>query len=311
MPDISRSSRKLIDTGKFGNKNEVPSARRGRRRARWRSARDSCRPPRCRRSTPTRRWAKRRPRTMRPRAYINGDLRTADHPNSQTADWWPIWPQGHDRCSPSTRRRSPTRCSFDQDAHDQVVAGLKRVVYGRGVTYPSTFYHATTGEDLFPGLLAACRSPARRGTAPGGAGGYRGTNIVGLVCGWLFRRHRSAHARTRLYALSGRKSGYGGQGRPAASYQEHPSTRLFRSDADGRSADSATTSTITSNELAAPQSTSRTRRGLSAGDEHGTDDGPWVLFGSASRTPGGGGGAPGQTSAPARVRPPAGTTTGV
>jgi penicillin-binding protein 2 len=32
---------------------------------------------------------------------------------------------------------------------DPIIAGLKRVITGRGVRYPSTFYHATTGETLF------------------------------------------------------------------------------------------------------------------------------------------------------------------
>ncbi len=59
---------------------------------------------------------------------------------------------------------------LDQDAHDQVVAGLKRVVYGRGVTYPSTFYHATTGEDLFQGY-SGIPIAGKTGTAQG-AGGY-------------------------------------------------------------------------------------------------------------------------------------------
>ncbi len=59
---------------------------------------------------------------------------------------------------------------LDQDAHDQVVAGLKRVIYGRGVTYPSTFYHATTGEDLFQGY-SGMPIAGKTGTAQG-AGGY-------------------------------------------------------------------------------------------------------------------------------------------
>lgn len=33
--------------------------------------------------------------------------------------------------------------------NDPIVAGLKRVITGRGVRYPDTFYHATTGETLF------------------------------------------------------------------------------------------------------------------------------------------------------------------
>ena len=33
--------------------------------------------------------------------------------------------------------------------NDPIVAGLKRVITGKGVRYPSTFYHATTGETLF------------------------------------------------------------------------------------------------------------------------------------------------------------------
>ena len=62
---------------------------------------------------------------------------------------------------------------LDQDARDQVVAGLKRVVYGQGVTYPGgshAFYHATTGEDLFVGY-DGMPIAGKTGTAQG-AGGY-------------------------------------------------------------------------------------------------------------------------------------------
>ena len=59
---------------------------------------------------------------------------------------------------------------LDKDAHDQIVAGLKRVVYGRGVNYPSSFYHATTGEDLFGGY-GGMPIAGKTGTAQG-AGGY-------------------------------------------------------------------------------------------------------------------------------------------
>lgn len=59
---------------------------------------------------------------------------------------------------------------LDQEAHDQVVAGLKRVVYGRGVNYPKSFYHATTGEDLFVGY-DGMPIAGKTGTAQG-AGGY-------------------------------------------------------------------------------------------------------------------------------------------
>ena len=59
---------------------------------------------------------------------------------------------------------------LDQDAHDQVVAGLKRVVYGKGVNYPTSFYHATTGEDLFSGYNGMPIA-GKTGTAQG-AGGY-------------------------------------------------------------------------------------------------------------------------------------------
>ncbi len=59
---------------------------------------------------------------------------------------------------------------IDPEAHDQVVAGLKRVIYGKGVNYPKSFYHATTGEDLFAGYNGMAIA-GKTGTAQG-AGSY-------------------------------------------------------------------------------------------------------------------------------------------
>jgi penicillin-binding protein 2 len=51
---------------------------------------------------------------------------------------------------------------------DPIVAGLKRVVTGRGVRYPSTFYHATTGETLFRNYpYAKLTIAGKTGTAQG------------------------------------------------------------------------------------------------------------------------------------------------
>jgi penicillin-binding protein 2 len=59
---------------------------------------------------------------------------------------------------------------LDKEAHDQIVAGLKRVIYGKGVNYPASFYHATTGEDMFQGYNGMPLA-GKTGTAQG-AGGY-------------------------------------------------------------------------------------------------------------------------------------------
>jgi penicillin-binding protein 2 len=59
---------------------------------------------------------------------------------------------------------------LDEEAHNQVVQGLKRVVYGQGVNFPKSFYHATTGEDLFTGYQGMPIA-GKTGTAQG-AGGY-------------------------------------------------------------------------------------------------------------------------------------------
>ncbi|MEO5901432.1 MAG: penicillin-binding transpeptidase domain-containing protein, partial [Ilumatobacteraceae bacterium] len=55
------------------------------------------------------------------------------------------------------------------ETRDQVVAGLHRVVYGKGVTYKG-FYHTTTGEDLFAGY-SGMQIAGKTGTAQG-AGSY-------------------------------------------------------------------------------------------------------------------------------------------
>jgi penicillin-binding protein 2 len=59
---------------------------------------------------------------------------------------------------------------IDEEAHDQVIAGLRRVITGPGVNYPKSFYHATTGEDLFSGY-EGMPIAGKTGTAQG-AGGY-------------------------------------------------------------------------------------------------------------------------------------------
>jgi len=48
-----------------------------------------------------------------------------------------------------------------------IIAGLTRVIEGRGVTYPSNFYHATTGETLFQGF--PLKIAGKTGTAQGAA----------------------------------------------------------------------------------------------------------------------------------------------
>lgn len=48
-----------------------------------------------------------------------------------------------------------------------IVEGLHRVIRGRGVTYPSNFYHATTGESLFKGFPVDIYG--KTGTAQGAA----------------------------------------------------------------------------------------------------------------------------------------------
>ena len=159
--------------------------------------------------------------------HRQGDLRAAD---AELADAGGGRPRPRARsCSRSTRRRSPTRCSSTRTPTTRSSPGLQaRGLRPQGVNYPSSFYHATTGEDLFGGLRAACRSPARpaRRRAPAAT---RGTT-----------RRRSARSaptapgRTRWYAYlekCGLRREGGGPGRQVHLH------RAVRPDAHGRGAD--------------------------------------------------------------------------
>ena len=216
---------------------------------RWRSARDSCRPRRCRRSTPTRRSPTAAP-YMRP--SIVKAIYAPLTPNSQTPEVADL-SQGTIVQSFDT----PTianQVQLDQDAHDQVVAGLKRVIYGRGVTYPSTFYHATTGEDLFQGY-SGMPIAGKTGTAQG-AGGYPWNDSSAF--GAFSTDTERPYA---VYAYL-EKSGYGAKA--AGPVVKCIFLALSGSDAHGRGADQRHRST--SRPTRSPRrSTSPTRRASAPG----------------------------------------------
>lgn len=100
-------------------------------------------------------------------------------PSIIKAIWAPLTPNGADpETADLTKGTVATpigpkivnELPMPDEVRGPIVNGLKRVITGPGVNYPKTFYHSTTGEDLFAGY-SGMQIAGKTGTAQG-AGSY-------------------------------------------------------------------------------------------------------------------------------------------